>query len=136
MYAHGFTQAHSDHTLFTKTSATSFTVILVYVDDIILAGTCLKEFDPLKQALDKTFRIKNLGELKYFLGLELARSARGISLCQRKYFSFEYSTCAKHGFLTRCKIKFTLELKSFADGLLMFNGIEKLLSKITKTPNF
>jgi hypothetical protein len=85
LYAHGFTQAHSDHTLFTKTSATSFTVILVYVDDIILAGTCLKEFDSLKQALDKAFRIKNLGELKYFLGLEVARSARGISLCQRKY---------------------------------------------------
>jgi hypothetical protein len=61
-------------------------VILVYVDDTILAGTCLKEFDSLKQALDKTFRIKNVGELKYFLGLEVARSARGISLCQRKHF--------------------------------------------------
>jgi len=56
------------------------------VDDNILAGTCLKEFDSLKQALDKTFRIKNLGELKYFLGLEVARLARGISLCERKYY--------------------------------------------------
>jgi hypothetical protein len=85
LYAQGFTQATADHTLFTKITATSYTVILVYVDDIILAGTCLKEFDSLKHALNTAFRIKNLGELKFFLGLEVARSSKGISLCQRKY---------------------------------------------------
>ena len=85
LHAQGYVQANSDHTLFTKITAISYTVILVYVDDIILAGTCLKEFDCLKQALDEAFRIKNLGELKFFLGLEVARSSKGISLCQRKY---------------------------------------------------
>jgi len=85
LYAQGFTQATADHTLFTKITATSYTVVLVYMDDIILAGTCLQEFDSLKQALNNAFRIKNLGELKFFLGLEVARSSQGISLCQRKY---------------------------------------------------
>jgi hypothetical protein len=99
LYAHGFTQATSDHTLFIKSTASSFTALLVYVDDIILAGTSLIVFDELKFALDQTFRIKNLGQLKFFLGIEVARSSKGISLCQRKY-CLELLADAK---LTKCK---------------------------------
>nr|KYP66984.1 Retrovirus-related Pol polyprotein from transposon TNT 1-94 [Cajanus cajan] len=81
----GFTQAHADHTLFIKSSYTSYTVLLVYVDDIILVGTSLSDFDRIKCLLHDAFQIKDLGQLKYFLGLEVAHSQRGISLCQRKY---------------------------------------------------
>jgi hypothetical protein len=71
----------------------------VYVDDIILAGTSLTEFDALKLALHHTFKIKNLGQLKFFLRLEVARSSKGITLCQRKY-CLELLEDAK---LTNCK---------------------------------
>nr|ABD32757.1 Integrase, catalytic region [Medicago truncatula] len=78
-------QANSDHSLFTKSSSSTFTILLVYVDDIILAGNSLSEFQNIKDILHQSFKIKDLGQLKYFLGLEVAHSKQGISLCQRKY---------------------------------------------------
>ena len=56
----------------------------MYVDDIILVRNTLTEFASIKKMLDEKIKIKDLDLLKYFLGLEVAHSARGISLCQRK----------------------------------------------------
>ncbi|CAM8951545.1 unnamed protein product [Rhodiola kirilowii] len=82
----GYTQGQSDHTLFVKKSTTNkMTVLIVYVDDIILTGDDLQEMIRLKQSLAKEFEIKDLGQLKYFLGMEIARSKRGIVVTQRKY---------------------------------------------------
>jgi hypothetical protein len=59
--------------------------LLVYVDDIILAGTSIDEFNIIKKILDAQFKIKDLGALKYFLELEVAQSREGIHISQRKY---------------------------------------------------
>ena len=60
-------------------------IILVYVDDILIASNDVDVVNVFKQFLDSKFKLKDLGTLKYFLGLEVARTANGISLCQRKY---------------------------------------------------
>lgn len=39
----------------------------------------------IKEKLQKEFKIKDLGQLKYFLGIEVSHSKLGIFLCQRKY---------------------------------------------------
>jgi hypothetical protein len=85
LVSHHYKQAPSDHSLFIKQTSTSFTILLVYVDDILLAGNSLSEFAHIKQVLHTAFKIKDLGILKYFLGLEVAHSKSGVSLCQRKY---------------------------------------------------
>ena len=82
---HGYIQASPDHSLFTKQSNSDFTILLVYVDDVILAGNSLSKFQSMKQILHDSFQIKDLGKLKYFLGLEIAHSQSGISICQRKF---------------------------------------------------
>jgi hypothetical protein len=81
----GYTHANSDHSLFTKSTNDSFTILLVFVDDVILAGNSLAEFKNIKYILDYSFIIKDLEVVKYFLGLEVAQSKEVISLCQRKY---------------------------------------------------
>ncbi|MCI06346.1 retrovirus-related pol polyprotein from transposon TNT 1-94, partial [Trifolium medium] len=63
----------------------SFTVLLIYVDDIVLVGNSMPEITRIKSNLDNQFGIKDLGILKFFLGLETAHSSCGISLCQRQY---------------------------------------------------
>ncbi|CAA3011465.1 retrovirus-related Pol poly from transposon TNT 1-94 [Olea europaea subsp. europaea] len=81
----GFAQSQSDNSLFTKINGCSSTILLVYVDDIIIAGNDVMYIDQFKKVLDQRFKLKDLGTLKYFLGLEVARNNTGISICQRKY---------------------------------------------------
>ncbi|CAL0329477.1 unnamed protein product [Lupinus luteus] len=81
----GFIKSNSDYSLFTKHTDIGFTAILVYVDDLILTGNDLIQINHTKSVLDKKFSIKDLGDLKFFLGMEVARSKQGISLYQRKY---------------------------------------------------
>jgi hypothetical protein len=54
------------------------TVLLVYVDDIIVTGNDEEEQKLLGQHLAKEFEIKTLGKLKYFLGIEVTHSKKGI----------------------------------------------------------
>ena len=71
--------------MFTKKSHKSFLALLVYVGDILIVSNDVKAVENLKVFLDKKFKLKDLGSLKYFLGLKVARSDKGITLCQRKY---------------------------------------------------
>ncbi|RVW35006.1 Retrovirus-related Pol polyprotein from transposon RE1 [Vitis vinifera] len=82
----GYVQAQSDHTMFIKHSNDGkIAILIVYVDDIILTGDHVTEMDRLKKSLALEFEIKDLGSLRYFLGMEVARSKRGIVVSQRKY---------------------------------------------------
>ncbi|KAK2433017.1 putative mitochondrial protein [Trifolium repens] len=84
----GYKQSQGDHTLFIKHSKSEgLTVLLVYVDDIILTGNDVEEQKMLGQCLANEFEIKTLGRLKYFLGIEVAHSKKGIFISQQKYIT-------------------------------------------------
>jgi hypothetical protein len=81
----GYRQCNGDHTVFYRHSNQRITILAVYVDDIIITGDDEAEILRLKKCLSRVFEVKDLGQLRYFLGIEIARSARGIVLSQRKY---------------------------------------------------
>ena len=82
----GYKKSQGDHTLFIKhPAAGGVTALLVYVDDIIVTGNDEREKQDVKQRLAKEFEIKELGKLKYFLGIEVAYSTQGIFISQQKY---------------------------------------------------
>lgn len=81
----GFNQSRADYSLFTQVSGNSITIVLIYVDDMVITGNDEKAIDDLKKFLNSCFNIKDLGPLKYFLGIKVARSKAGITVCQRKY---------------------------------------------------
>ena len=81
----GFVQSKADYSLFTRQKSESFLILLVYVDDVLLASNNKVEVDEFKLLLNHKFKLKDLGDLRYFLGLEVARLDQGIALCQRKH---------------------------------------------------
>ncbi|KAL8131529.1 hypothetical protein AgCh_007455 [Apium graveolens] len=82
----GYVQCQADNTLFVKHTANrGLTAIIVYVDDIVFTGINMEEISCLMKLFATKFEIKDLGPLKYFLGMEVARSRAGLSISQRKY---------------------------------------------------
>ncbi|PNX88028.1 putative copia-type protein [Trifolium pratense] len=81
----GFVQSRSDYSLFVLRKHKVHVVVLVYVDDLIIGGNDHATINSFKDYLHSCFHMKDLGKLKYFLGVEVARSNSGIFLCQRKY---------------------------------------------------
>ncbi|XP_019054245.1 PREDICTED: uncharacterized protein LOC109115066 [Nelumbo nucifera] len=81
----GMKQCQVDHSVFSRDSKYGKILLIVYVDDIVITSSDNNGIDRLKNFLQNHFHMKDLGKVKYFLGIEVARSRHGVNLCQRKY---------------------------------------------------
>lgn len=83
----GFKNSLADTSLFIYNQSGVIMIFLVYVDDIVLTGNCQSALTKFVCQLDKTFSLKDLGDLNHFLGVEVVHTATGLFLSQAKHIS-------------------------------------------------
>ncbi|GJX29430.1 putative RNA-directed DNA polymerase, partial [Tanacetum coccineum] len=81
----GFTGSKTDPLLFIYSSRGTILYMLVYVDDIILTGNNQTAIDQIIKNLSRTFAVKDMGYLSYFLGIEITPKGSDLHLSQKKY---------------------------------------------------
>lgn len=81
----GFTQSSHNYSLFILKKDIDIVIALVYVDDLLITSSNDQLINIAKEVLHQQFKHKDLGQLKYFLGIEVLRSSEGVILNQRKY---------------------------------------------------
>lgn len=108
------------------------TTLLVYVDDIIVIGNDTEEMNNLRRCLLKEFDIKELGRLKYFLGIEVVYSKKGIFISQQKYVLDILKDVGKLGCKpTNTPIEFNHGLCDFPDHSMVDKGsYQRLIGKL------
>ena len=99
----GAQKSKTDHSICYRNFQAGIILLVVYVDDIIITGKDMTGISSLKSFLHGQFHTKDLGMLKYFLGVEVMRSKRGIFLSQshvsplwhKAYILQEKANCLK-----------------------------------------
>ncbi|KAE8664704.1 hypothetical protein F3Y22_tig00112738pilonHSYRG00095 [Hibiscus syriacus] len=89
MSSSGFTRCQADHCCYIKRLDNSFIILLLYVDDMLVAGSDMKEIINLKQTLSKQFAMKDLGAAKQILGMRIKRDTKSgtLMLSQAEYIN-------------------------------------------------
>ncbi|GJS29737.1 retrovirus-related pol polyprotein from transposon TNT 1-94 [Tanacetum coccineum] len=82
---HDYTMGMVDNTLFTKKKGSNLIIVQMYVDDIIFGSTCQEMCDEFAKIMHDEFEMSMMGELKFFLGLQIKQLDDGIFFNQSKY---------------------------------------------------
>jgi len=73
----------ADYAMFQSSTLYGIVLLILYVDDMVIIGSDHVTIASLKRYLQSEFEMKDLGFLRYFLGIEVAYSSRGYLLCSR-----------------------------------------------------
>ena len=80
-----FVQNHSDHCVYSKQSQSGIVVVVVWVDDFIIAGSSKNLLCAAKHMMTEKFKMKDLGRLSHFLGIDFDQGDGYVKMNQRKY---------------------------------------------------
>ena len=81
----GFTRSECDPALYHRVTDQGTITLFLYVDDLLLFGSDLKLLEQVKGMLSKKFKMKDLGEVSYYLGMQVSRNDKGIFVSQQRY---------------------------------------------------
>jgi hypothetical protein len=107
----GFKRGTIDNNLYIKTEGNDLLIVLVYVDDIIFGSNNASLVQWFSSAMQSEFEMSMIGELSFFLGLQITQRSEGLFLSQEKYlremlkrFQMEDSTPMSTPMVTGCKL--------------------------------
>jgi len=83
-----FSQSQYDSSLFIHSTYAGIVLLLLYVDDIVITGSDNASIQRLKERLQTSFHMKDIGNMHYFFGLEVHSTSKGIFLHQHKYATY------------------------------------------------
>ena len=77
MSEQGYTRCHSDHCVYLKKQNDGiYIILLLYVNDMLIAGSNMQEINVLKRKLANSFAMKDLGVAKQILGMRITRDRK------------------------------------------------------------
>ena len=76
MVSYGYTRSEYDHCLYFKKLNDIFSILVLYVDDMLIVSKSMDEINMLKAQMARTFDMKDLGAAKQILGIEIHRDIR------------------------------------------------------------
>ena len=93
-----FVQSLADPCVYTRHSKNEITILIVWVDDIIVSSNSLSIVDDIKKCLSDKFKMKDLGEISCFLGIKFSRDGNVIKMDQSRFVEnilnkFEMQNC-------------------------------------------
>nr|GFC18537.1 retrovirus-related Pol polyprotein from transposon TNT 1-94 [Tanacetum cinerariifolium] len=118
----GFTKGTTDPSLFTIRYGEDILLVQIYVDDIIFGSTNLKYTKCFERLMHSRFEISLMGEMKFFLGLQIHQSPRGIFINQAKY---ALEILCKHGMEKGQSIGAPMATKPKLDADLSGNPVDQ-----------
>jgi hypothetical protein len=136
----GFRRSQNEPTLYTKIDQQGrILIVCLYVDDMIYTGNI--ELTSFKHAMQFEFEMTDLGIMKYFLGIEVYQSTKGIFVCQQKYAAYIIKRfCMEDNNLVETPIPLGTKLSKKDEGPTMDSTMYKslvgsLLYLTTTRPN-
>jgi hypothetical protein len=82
---HGYVMGSVDKTLFTLNHVTNFLLVQIYVDDIIFSGSSHTLVSKFQEMMESEFQMSMMGELTFFLGIQVKQMKQGTFVDQVKY---------------------------------------------------
>jgi hypothetical protein len=113
-------------------------IIVIYVDDLIIIGDSDADISNLKKLLKQKFEMKDLGELRYFFGIEVIKSPKGIWLLQRQYalnklFEYGMMGCKPISIPLEQNVKLSADEGDLVEDTIMYRHIVGSLIYMTIT---
>ncbi|MCO5595146.1 hypothetical protein L7F22_049184 [Adiantum nelumboides] len=97
----GFCNIPTESTLYVKREGDVLLIVVLYVDDLLIIGPNEGHIAEFKADLNATFKMKDLGLLHHYLGIQFKQCDGGIALCQKSYI--ETLLCKFGLFIQKCK---------------------------------